>query len=75
MKDNRDLDLIQDILENMEDEVLATKLLSSFNAATSRFGKLVRNLDETIPHEEWKKKCDEAQNEINVIVKEIKKYR
>jgi hypothetical protein len=72
MLDNKEINEILEKLENLDDEELAVELLGEFNAASKKLGKLVLNLDKTIPHDEWKKQCDETQLELNNIINRIK---
>jgi hypothetical protein len=71
MLDNQEINELLEKLENLEDEVLAVELLKEFNLASKKLGKLVLNLDKTIPHDQWKKDCDEARLELNQIIKRI----
>jgi hypothetical protein len=71
MLNNFELDEILEKLENLEDEELAVKLLADFNRLTSQHGKLILNLDKSLPHEEWKKKCDDLSQEISILVNKI----
>jgi hypothetical protein len=71
MLDNQDINRLLEILENCEDEDRAVKLLQEFNGASKRLGKLLLNLDKTLPHEEWKKQCDVVQKELDGIVARI----
>lgn len=71
MLDNQDINRLLEILENCEDEELAVKLLQEFNSASKRLGKLLLNLDKSLPHDEWKKQCDTAQKELDEVVKRI----
>jgi hypothetical protein len=71
MLDNQEINRLLEILENSEDEVLAVKLLQEFNGASKRLGKLLLNLDKSLPHDEWKKQCDVVQNELDLIVERI----
>ena len=66
------LDEITSILERLEDEELAAKLLSRFSRASSNFHTLLQNRDPKIPHDEWKENCDKAGEELEEIVSEIK---
>ena len=72
MLDNKDVNELLEILENHDDEELAVKLLKEFNLATKRLGKLMLNLDATLPHDQWKNECDLAQLSLDNIIKEIK---
>jgi patatin-like phospholipase/acyl hydrolase len=71
MLDNKEINEILEKLENLEDEVLAVELLKEFNSASKHLGKLVLNLDKTIPHEQWKTDCDQARAELNRVIKRI----
>ena len=71
MLDNQEINNILEILENLEDEELAVELLKEFNLASKKLGKLVLNLDKSIPHEEWKKECELAQQELDRVIKRI----
>ena len=70
--DNIELCKVMEILENCSDELLAVKLLKEFNDATKKLGKLLMNLDETLDHKTWKLECDQANNEVENIIKKIK---
>lgn len=71
MLDNQEINEILEKLENLEDEELAVELLREFNLASKKLGKLVLNLDKSIPHEEWKKECVVAQDELSRVIKRI----
>ncbi len=68
MLDNQEINRLLEILENCEDEELAVKLLQDFNGASKRLGKLLLNLDKSLPHDEWKKQSDLAQKVLDNIV-------
>ncbi len=70
--DNKEIEVVMEILENLEDEVLAVELLKKFNEASKNLGLLVVNKDPRISHAEWKVLCDEAQKELDDIVFAIK---
>lgn len=72
MLDNQEINELLEILENHDDEELAVELLKEFNLATKKLGKLVLNLDKTLPHDQWKKDCDQAQLDLDNVVKRIK---
>lgn len=72
MLDNQEINELLEILENHDDEELAVELLKEFNLATKKLGKLVLNLDKTLPHEQWKKDCDQAQQDLDQVVTRIK---
>lgn len=71
MIDNNEIERILEKLENLENEQLAVELLREFNLASSELGKLLLNLDQSLTHEEWKKRCDDAQLKLNSIIKKI----
>ncbi|MBP9681393.1 MAG: hypothetical protein KBD76_08305 [Bacteriovorax sp.] len=71
MIDNNEIERILEKLENLENEQLAVELLREFNLASSELGKLLLNLDQSLTHEEWKKRCDKAQQKLNSIIKKI----
>lgn len=71
MLDNQEISEILEKLENLEDEELAVELLKEFNAASKKLGKLILNLDKSIPHEEWKKMSDEARLQLDNVIKRI----
>lgn len=73
--DNKEIEDVLDILENMEDEELAASLLAEFNEATKNHGKLVMNRDPKLSNEEWKIKCDTAAQEVSAILSKIQEYR
>jgi hypothetical protein len=67
-----ELEELMEILENCSDEELSVSLLKRLNDLTSAHGKLILNLDKTIPHAEWKRKCDDLTLEIEDLVEEIR---
>lgn len=71
MIDNSEIEKILGILENLEDEELAVKLLGEFNRTSSELGKLLLNQDPALSHAEWKDRCDDAQERLDAIVKRI----
>lgn len=71
MIDNSEIEKILSILENLEDEELAVKLLGEFNRTSSELGKLLLNQDQSLGHAEWKERCDDAQERLDAIVKRI----
>ena len=73
--DNREINNILDILEAMVDEELAASLLAEFNEATKNHGQLVMNKDPKLSHDDWKKLCDEAAKEVDLILGKIQEYR
>jgi len=60
-------------LENLEDEVLAAKLLGELTKKNKRLGQLLLNTDTSLTHKEWKKLCDEAKIEVDTILAQIQK--
>lgn len=71
MIENTELDKIMTILESLEDEELAVTMLRKFNEKSSNAGKLILNHDQNLDNDLWKKQCDEAQKELNEVVREI----
>lgn len=74
MIDNSEIERILEILENLENEELAVSLLKEFNLASSELGRLLLNLDGTLTHDEWKRRCDHAKLELENIIKKINEY-
>ena len=74
MIDNSEIERILDKLENFEDEQLAVELLKEFNRYSSDLGKLLLNLDKTLSHDEWKKRCDESKTRLEAVIKRIDQY-
>jgi len=72
MIDNRELEEIMSILENLDDQVLGVKLLREFNDKTRVFSLLLNDKNPVLSHDEWKEKCDFAKKEVDEIVKKIK---
>lgn len=72
MIDNKETLEILRILENLDDEQLAVDLLNEFNAKTKKLGQLILNQDSSLPHEEWKKLCDQSKIEVDQIIKKIR---
>ena len=73
--DNREINEILEILENMQDEELSTSLLFEFNEATRHHGQLLMNRDPELDHDDWKQKCDDAAKEVDLIIKKIQSHR
>ncbi len=71
--DNKELEELMNILENMEDEELAVQLLARLNKASKELGLLVMNTEAAIKHEEWKEQCDRARIEVEKVVAEIRR--
>lgn len=71
MIDNAEINRILEILENHPNEEEAVVLLKEFNAASSRLGKLLLNLDQSLAHEVWKKECDRAKLDLDAIIAKI----
>ena len=71
-KGNMEINEVLIILEEMEDEQLAAKLLQEFNNATKVHGQLILNKDPLLLNEDWKKKCDLAQEQVKKIINKIK---
>jgi len=73
--DNKEIESVVDILENMEDEELAASLLAEFNEATKNHGKLLLNRDPKLSNDDWKKQCDAAASEVSLILSKIQEHR
>lgn len=73
--DNKELDEIMTILEEMDDEELSVKLLSQFNSKTKELGALIINRNPSLSHNEWKALCDKAQSEVDKVIAQIKQYQ
>jgi hypothetical protein len=71
MLDNQEINVLLEILENFDDEELAVELLKEFNSSSKDLGKLLLNLDKSLPHDEWKRQCDVAQKRLNDVVARI----
>ncbi len=72
MIERGELEELMEILEDHPDEELSVSLLKKLSDLTSAHGKLILNLDKSIPHAEWKKKCDDLSLEIEDLVEEIR---
>ena len=72
---NDEINDILDVLEKMEDEVMAVSLLKEFNDKTKKLGKLITNKEENVGHAEWKVRCDDLKKEIDDLVLNIKKQQ
>ena len=72
MIDNKEHEEILEILEFMEDEQRAVRLLKEFNDKTAALGKLLLNRDQSLDHNQWKELCDKAKAEVDQLIKEIK---
>ena len=71
MLDNSDLEQIMEKLESFDDQEMAVKLLKEFNDKSKKHGKLILNKDAQLEHDEWKRMCDSAQQDINEVVGRI----
>ncbi|PIP91888.1 MAG: hypothetical protein COW01_11840 [Bdellovibrionales bacterium CG12_big_fil_rev_8_21_14_0_65_38_15] len=74
MFDNSEIEELLNKLEDIEDEVLAASLLSEFNAKSKVLGQLLMNIDTSLSHDEWKKRCDIAKKELDSVLSKIKDY-
>jgi len=72
MLDTKEMDEILSILEEYPDQELAVLMLREFNDKTRELGLLLLNRDSSLSHGEWKTKCDQAQEDVNQVVKRIK---
>lgn len=75
MLDNREVETLMEVLEQMEDEILAAELLKKFNEKSKALGTLILNLDPSLDHGDWKKKCDQAQKELDQVVEDILSHK
>lgn len=75
MLDTQELDELMQILENHPDQGLAVLLLKEFNDKTRELGVLILNMDTELENEEWKKKCDQAKKEVDLVIKRIKSLK
>lgn len=71
MLDNAELESLMGKLEELKDEELAVELLRELNDATSSYGKLLLNQNQSLSHEQWKKDCDSAKVRVDNIIKKI----
>ena len=71
MLDNKEINTLLDILENLDDEELAVELLKEFNSASKDLGKLLLNLDKGLEHNDWKLQCEKAQKRLDTVVTRI----
>ena len=72
MLDNVELESLMAKLEECEDEQLAVELLRELNDATSKYGKLLLNQNEELPHDQWKEECDKAKVRVDKVTAQIK---
>ncbi|MDD0851948.1 hypothetical protein HBN50_02520 [Halobacteriovorax sp. GB3] len=70
--DNSEINEVMLILEELEDEQLAVQLLKELNDKTRALGVVLMNMDSSLSHDEWKKECDKAKKEVDLLVKKIK---
>lgn len=71
MINNEEMNELMQKLESLEDQTLATKLLSELSEKTKALGKLVMNLNPGLGHAQWKAQCDLAREEVELIIKKI----
>ena len=74
MFDNSEIEHLLNKLEDIEDEELAASLLREFNEKSKILGQLLMNLDESLSNEEWKKRCDLAKKELDIVLSKINDY-
>ncbi|RLA63566.1 MAG: hypothetical protein DRQ88_01640 [Epsilonproteobacteria bacterium] len=74
MIDTQNTDKILEILETLSDEELSVNLLKEFSDKNKNFGKLLLNRDSNLTHDEWKKRCDEAQKDMDDFLAKIESY-
>jgi hypothetical protein len=61
------------ILEDMEDQEEAKNLLGELNQKSKIWGQLFLNIDQNFDHQEWKGRCDRAQEELQEVIQKIRK--
>jgi hypothetical protein len=71
--DNSELNRVMEILEEMEDQNLAVKLLKEFNDKTRILGQIIMNKDDELGDEEWERQGREAKLAVDDLIKEIEK--
>jgi len=74
MIDNSEVLLVMEKLESIEDEVLAVQLLKEFDEKSKKLGLLLNNRDQSIPHLEWKMKCDSAKKELDDFIEKLDQH-
>ena len=62
---------ILEILEEMEDQELAVKLLKNFNDKSSELNLLLQNKDAQLNHNVWKMECDLLSRDLKRAVDAI----
>ncbi|MCB9061109.1 MAG: hypothetical protein H6622_06280 [Halobacteriovoraceae bacterium] len=72
MIDTADNDEIMAILEEMEDQQEAVRLLRNLNDLSRELGTLIFNVDPNLKNSEWKSKCDQLRMKIDDLVIYIK---
>ena len=73
--DNEELNEILEILENLEDQHQAAKLLKEFNDASKDHGRLILDMDEKLDHSEWKSQCDQAKTRVDDVLNQIRSLK
>ncbi|MAE59481.1 MAG: hypothetical protein CME69_11405 [Halobacteriovorax sp.] len=73
--DMSEMNELLSILEQMEDEELAAKLLKELNDKTKELGGLIMNRDPNLQHGEWKAKSDEAKKAVDDVVRRIQGFK
>ena len=71
MLDNKEINELLEILENLDDEELAVELLKEFNSSSKDLGKLLLNLDKGLEHNDWKLECEVAQKRLDRVIARI----
>ena len=72
--DNSELEQVLTILESMEDELLAAELLKDFQRCFKGAWSINLKYGSNFSHSEWKKKCDEAKERVDLILEKIKSH-
>ena len=71
MLDNKEINELLEILENLDNEELAVELLKEFNSSSKDLGKLLLNLDKGLEHNDWKLECEVAQKRLDTVIARI----
>ena len=70
--DNKEINEVMEILEEMADEELAVSLLKELNEKTKALGTLIVNRDKALDHAEWKTQADDAKKQVDDLVAKIR---
>ena len=72
MIDNSEWMEIVEILEDYEDQELATSLFQELNAKNKELGDLLKNRDHTLSHGQWKTMADQLKTELDMLLEKIR---